>query len=154
MSATYHHPETEPTMEHTTTRPALPSAVHYKIPGGFHIAALAARLGRTPGELEHILQVPDAADLLRLACHQTYRSEGIQMTVFMRINLHGFDIETHTDDGCDEIVATSDGRSYRGAWHDGPVSDDEPVRVERWTAAGRTFHGFIDPESRKLVQAG
>lgn len=56
-----------------------------------------------------------------------------------------------------EATLTSDGRSYFGGWHDadidGPFSDGG-VYVERWSAAGRDFHGWIDPTSRKLVQTG
>lgn len=57
-----------------------------------------------------------------------------------------------------EVTATSDGRGYcAGQWHredvDGAFSD-ETVYVERYSAAGREFHGFIDKVSRKIVQAG
>jgi hypothetical protein len=38
-------------------------------------------------------------------------------------------------------------------WHEGEPSD-ETVYVERLTAEGRAFHGFIDSQSRLLVQAG
>lgn len=53
-----------------------------------------------------------------------------------------------------EVVLTGDGRSYRrGGWHEGPELG-EPVYVEVWGVVGRTFHGWIDSVSRKLVQAG
>lgn len=56
-----------------------------------------------------------------------------------------------------EVTATSDGRGYIAAWHneatDGPFSD-ESVYVERYSARGREFHGFIDSVSRKIVQTG
>jgi hypothetical protein len=68
-------------------------------------------------------------------------------------------VESVLDGTAKPIAATltSDGRSYFPAWHDdsvdGPCSD-ESVYVERWTAAGRDFHGFIDKASRKIVQTG
>ena len=54
----------------------------------------------------------------------------------------------------DVVTLTSDGRGYiPGAWHDGPRS--ESVYVERWQRGlGRVFHGFIDSQSRRLVQSG
>ncbi len=56
-----------------------------------------------------------------------------------------------------EVTATSDGGRYVADWHreelDGAFAD-ESVYVERYTAAGREFHGFIDKVSRKIVQAG
>jgi hypothetical protein len=53
----------------------------------------------------------------------------------------------------ESVTLTSDGRHYdvRG-WHEGPEAGS--VYVERWTPAGRTFHGWIDSRSRRLVQAG
>ena len=58
------------------------------------------------------------------------------------------------DDGTPEFVTlTEDGRFYsEDGWHADP--EDKCVYVERWTAKGREFHGFIDSVSRKLVQAG
>ena len=54
-----------------------------------------------------------------------------------------------------EVTATSDGRGIvnTGRWHDGD-SDDLLVYVERYSARGREFHGWIDATSRRLVQAG
>lgn len=50
-------------------------------------------------------------------------------------------------------VLTADGRGYdTSGWHDGPEADS--VYVERWTAEGRAFHGWIDSATRQLVQAG
>lgn len=51
------------------------------------------------------------------------------------------------------VFLTSDGRGYVEAWHQGPEADGA-VFVERWTAAGRAFHGWVDPVSRRIVQAG
>lgn len=52
-----------------------------------------------------------------------------------------------------EVTATSDGRGYIPEWHSGAESG-ETAYVERYTTAGRTFHGFIDSVSRKIVQSG
>ncbi len=54
----------------------------------------------------------------------------------------------------ESVTLTSDGRSYyQGGWHEGETYGDS-VYVERWTAEGRVFHGFVDSVTRKLVQAG
>lgn len=68
------------------------------------------------------------------------------------------DAEYHAGATAVEVIATSDGGRYaEGQWHreeiDGAFAD-ESVYVERYTAAGREFHGFIDKVSRKLVQTG
>lgn len=52
-----------------------------------------------------------------------------------------------------EVTATSDGRmANTREWHDGDSADS--VYVERYSALGREFHGWIDSTSRKLVQVG
>lgn len=51
-----------------------------------------------------------------------------------------------------EVTATSDGRPYVGGWHEGESVGS--VFVERYTLEGREFHGWIDSQSRKLVQVG
>jgi hypothetical protein len=52
-----------------------------------------------------------------------------------------------------EATLTGDGRHYdRRGGHEGPVA--EWVYVERFSARGREFHGWIDSASRKLLQAG
>lgn len=52
-----------------------------------------------------------------------------------------------------EATLTEDGRSAATwEWHQGPVSRE--VYYERWTAEGRVAHGYVDAESRRLVQAG
>lgn len=55
-----------------------------------------------------------------------------------------------------EVVLTEDGGQYhRDGWHQGPVGPaDTWVAFERWTTEGRVAHGFVDPSSRRLVQAG
>jgi hypothetical protein len=55
------------------------------------------------------------------------------------------------------LIGTQDGRHYAaGGWHEGESA--EQVYVERYEMRGaafvRVFHGWIDSESRKLVQAG
>jgi hypothetical protein len=53
-----------------------------------------------------------------------------------------------------EVTATSDGRGARtDAWHRGDESG-QAVYVERYSDRGREFHGWIDSETRMLVQAG
>ena len=53
-----------------------------------------------------------------------------------------------------EARLSADGRSFIcSRWHEGEPSE-EAVYVERITAEGRAFHGFIDSRSRRLVQAG
>lgn len=53
----------------------------------------------------------------------------------------------------DTVHLSSDGRHYVAEWHTGAESA-ESVYVERWSPAGREFHGFVDAKSRKIVQAG
>jgi len=52
----------------------------------------------------------------------------------------------------ERVIATSDARGYVPQWHGG--DSDESVYVEVYSALGREFHGFIDRDSRKIVQAG
>ena len=52
-----------------------------------------------------------------------------------------------------EIIATQDGLGYVAEWHDGPETGPA-IYVERWCSIGRRFHGFIDPTTRRIVQAG
>jgi hypothetical protein len=52
-----------------------------------------------------------------------------------------------------EARLSADGRAFDSSrWHEGESSDE--VYVERITAAGRAFHGYVDAQSRRLVQAG
>ena len=52
-----------------------------------------------------------------------------------------------------EVTLTSDGRgAVTNTWHEG--AESAWVFVERWTAAGRVFHGWVDSVSRRLLQAG
>lgn len=58
-----------------------------------------------------------------------------------------------------EVVLTQDGRSAPLGrdlrWHHGDTPDaDEWVYYERWTAEGRVGHGYLHPETRRLVQSG
>lgn len=46
-----------------------------------------------------------------------------------------------------------DGRSFAMNWHRGDPSGDA-VYVERRDAEGCSFHGWVDPTSRQLVQVG
>lgn len=52
-----------------------------------------------------------------------------------------------------EVTATSDGRgALTGCWHVG--DSDASVYVERYSDRGREFHGWVDSDTRRLVQAG
>ena len=53
------------------------------------------------------------------------------------------------------VVLTEDGRTADWmVWHDGAPTSDTWVYYERWTPEGRLAHGFVDPTTRRLVQAG
>ncbi|HTU78525.1 MAG TPA: hypothetical protein VMF09_07180 [Solirubrobacteraceae bacterium] len=53
-----------------------------------------------------------------------------------------------------EARLSADGRSFESrTWHRGDACGEE-VYVERITAEGCMFHGFIDSETRHIVQAG
>lgn len=55
-------------------------------------------------------------------------------------------------------VLTDDGKfGSARVWHttdDGPMADGDTVYIEAWEDGWRTFHGYIDPVSRKIVQSG
>ena len=54
-----------------------------------------------------------------------------------------------------EATLTADGRTANTReWHDGPAADHEWVRVERYSARGMEFHGFVHAVSRRLLQTG
>jgi hypothetical protein len=55
-----------------------------------------------------------------------------------------------------ETVLTSDGRFVPTPlrWHEGASDIDGWVYYERWTPEGRVAHGYVDPETRRLVQSG
>ena len=53
------------------------------------------------------------------------------------------------------VLMTSDGLyAQTHAWHEGPAEDHEWVRVERYSARGMEFHGFVHAVSRRLLQTG
>lgn len=52
-----------------------------------------------------------------------------------------------------EAMLSQDGRHWLATWHEGPTADDA-VYVERVTADGLDFHGWVDADSRRLVQVG
>lgn len=53
----------------------------------------------------------------------------------------------------DEVYLSSDGRGFVAAWHSGAESG-ESAYVEIRRVNGPSFHGWVDSESRKIVQAG
>jgi hypothetical protein len=59
------------------------------------------------------------------------------------------------DDGLEAVEAllTADGRGWYPQWHVGPASGTA-VYVERHDVNGCAMHGWIDGESRRLVQVG
>lgn len=75
------------------------------------------------------------------------------LIVSQRLGVEFQDEDLRPAGRAEQVVLTSDGRHYnRKGWHEGPEA--EPVRVERWDASGRIFHGWIDSVSRQLTQAG
>lgn len=53
------------------------------------------------------------------------------------------------------VELTGDGRYARWQeWHTGPGSWSDSVYYERWRDGVRIGHGWLDAESRKLVQSG
>jgi hypothetical protein len=102
--------------------------------------------------------LPALDQLLRIRCGTMVVTieHNAALMVHQRAGLIGWDPDTLTDQGCETVTLTEDGRSYRPGWHDpaehGP--EGEWIAVERWSARGREFHGFIDSRSRRLLQAG
>lgn len=98
-----------------------------------------------------------AGSILRagVSTRDAFASEGMTL----RVNALSWAIGTDVEAVIAGTVApesatlTADGRHYNSeGWHTGPES--EWVRVERYTADGRVFHGWVDSVSRKLLQAG
>lgn len=52
-----------------------------------------------------------------------------------------------------EARLSADGRSWWSEWHQGESSGRE-CYVERYDETGLVFHGWIDQDSRRIVQAG
>jgi hypothetical protein len=52
----------------------------------------------------------------------------------------------------DEVTVSADGKRWFSAWHSGASAD--ATYVERVDATGVVFHGWVDVDSRKIVQAG
>jgi hypothetical protein len=51
------------------------------------------------------------------------------------------------------VTLSADGRQWIDGWHSGEESG-EAVYVEKITLGGSSFHGYVDKESRRVVQAG
>lgn len=80
--------------------------------------------------------------------------DGMKMLVNSRSFALGVEL-ADIDAGCtaERILATQDGRgAILTEWHRGECVTE--VYFEEFTTAGRTSHGWIDAETRKLVQAG
>lgn len=57
------------------------------------------------------------------------------------------------------VTLTGDGKGAIMEWHrpevDGPdCAMEDQVRYERWQADGRAGHGYVHPDSRRIVQTG
>jgi hypothetical protein len=118
------------------------------------------------GEKESIVEVTDATEMLRYG-----DLSGVQKCLTKFVGMGGVTVTTvHAEFGkitneeyeagamAVRVTATSDGGRYaQGEWHreehDGAFSD-ETVYVETYDRVGRTFHGYIDKVSRKIVQTG
>ena len=100
-----------------------------------------------------LLPMAPVAQVLATPVTGTVETEGMTLTVVSRY--HGLrSIAASWVCPALGAVLTADGRGARlDAWHQGPESR-EAVYVERWGDDGRRFHGWVDSESRLLVQAG
>lgn len=85
---------------------------------------------------------------------QSFHSEGMGLTVF---NLN-YGREASVEDINSgqavpvEAIASQDSRGVIAEWHTGPEA--EWVYYERYDSNGRTSHGWVDSDSRRIVQAG
>ncbi len=52
-----------------------------------------------------------------------------------------------------QVIATQDGRGYVSEWHHAEESAGQ-VYFEVYSDRGRESHGWIDAESRRIVQTG
>lgn len=99
---------------------------------------------------------PAAATVLHLALGESMDTgEGIRMTVNRQSYPAGTPVETVLAGTAvpETVYLTQDGRGADlTRWHQGPSADQ--VFVERWDAQGRAFHGWVDVNTRQLVQAG
>jgi hypothetical protein len=139
----------------TTTAPK----VRYTVPASAwsidDLIRMVETTGQTMEQIVDMLKTPVAEDVVKLKLRMEFQSNGYVMKVTSRTGLLDFDEKNMTDNGCAEIIATSDGRNYISKWHEGPrTPHTAAVFVERWTKDGRTFHGYIDATSRKIVQTG
>jgi hypothetical protein len=81
--------------------------------------------------------------------------EGMALKVVARSWPAGTDVDAVIANtiAAESASLSSDGRTWLSEWHTGAESADAAY-VERWTADGRVFHGWVDAQSRKIVQAG
>lgn len=103
----------------------------------------------------------DATALRTLDCRAEFiGTDGIKLTVARRGWAAGTAIDDITSGAApaERMLATQDGRHAQlDQWHEGECSEE--VFYERYglTAAGefaRLGHGWIDAETRRLIQAG
>lgn len=66
---------------------------------------------------------------------------------------HGTEAIIAKQVAADGFVATMDGRAMAGGWHEGLESGQE-VYFERYEAGECVSHGWLDAESRQIVQVG
>ena len=53
----------------------------------------------------------------------------------------------------DQVALSHDGKAWTDGWHSGPECG-EAVYVEKHTRGGAVFHGWVDAQSRRVVQTG
>lgn len=94
------------------------------------------------------------ASVLSAGCGEQVDTGGaMPLTVNRRLWAAGVAPEVAHEQPASEVLLTQDGhRAVTEEWHTGlSVSW---TYVERWTPEGRTFHGWVDADSRKLIQPG
>lgn len=89
---------------------------------------------------------PTADEILSAPCGTEFEIDGMTLIVNRRVGLSCIGGKAV------QVTLTSDGRARLDGWHTGPEA--EWVYTERWNAAGRQFHGWLDSVSRQLTQAG
>jgi hypothetical protein len=94
-------------------------------------------------------------NILSTDCLGTVETFEGAMKVVARSWPKGTDVEAIVAGRVPASVAhlSRDGRPWVSAWHSGAESG-EAVYVESYDATGRTFHGWVDAESRRIIQTG
>lgn len=96
-----------------------------------------------------------AADVGAARTRQSYRNiDGMQLTI-NQVSYGKVPVEAVLAGEADavQIVATTDGRGYTGRWCECDAAGGD-IFCERWTLAGRVFHGWLCESCRGIVQSG